>query len=489
MPERAPELDPSLEVNPALAARIGRPRTVLDLGCGAGLNGMLARSAGARVTGVEANPALAERARHVLDEVIELDFADFEALGRALGERRFDLLLLPTALERVTNPAALLREASKYLASEGRLLCALRNPLAWTRRLGLPDASFGFGAMGGPAAALHEIDEARSWAAAAELELLEVGFTPLLARALRPLLPEDLYTTLSRDEERASGFRDWSIYDAYRHSVLPVETKAAALSPSLFAYQYVLVLRKPIERRALSLTVGMLTMDEEASIAKMIAEIRRFAPDARILCVDSSVKDRTPIIAEELGARVLRQLPPRGHGPAMELLMYEAANESDALVYLDCDFTYPAENIPKLRQIIEGGADVVNAARTRTRPQAMPLANYVANKAFVWCARALDGVPISDLHSGMRAYRSSVIQSFAFDGSGDALPIDTLLWPARSGYRVVEIPIEYQERVGASKLRKLAGTAWTFVRLARTLNVGQRANGSYERWGSGPSES
>jgi hypothetical protein len=173
----------------------------------------------------------------------------------------------------------------------------------------------------------------------------------------------------------------------------------------------------------------------------------------------------------------------------MELLMYEAANESDALVYLDCDFTYPAENIPKLRRILEGGADVVNAARTRTRPEAMPLANYLANKTFVWCARALDGVPISDLHSGMRAYRSSVIRSFAFDGSGDALPIDTLLWPARSGYRVVEIPIEYQERVGASKLRKLAGTAWTFVRLARTLNVGQRANGSYERWGSGPGES
>ena len=266
--------------------------------------------------------------------------------------------------------------------------------------------------------------------------------------------------------------------------MLPLETKAATLSPSLFAYQYVLVLRKPIQRRALSLTVGMLTMDEEPSVANMIAEIRRYAPDARILCVDSSVKDRTPIIAEQLGARVLRQLPPRGHGPAMELLMYEAANESDALIYLDCDFTYPAENIVKLRQILESGADLVNAARTRTRPQAMPLANYLANKTFVWCARAIDGVPISDLHSGMRAYRSSVIRSFAFDGSGDALPIDTLLWPARSGYRVVEIPIEYQERVGASKLRKLAGTAWTFVRLARTLNVGRRANGSYERWGT-----
>jgi hypothetical protein len=228
----------------------------------------------------------------------------------------------------------------------------------------------------------------------------------------------------------------------------------------------------------------MLTMDEEPSIARMMAEIRRYAPDAKILCVDSSVRDRTPFIAEELGARVLRQLPPRGHGPAMELLMYEAARESDALIYLDCDFTYPAENIPKIRGILEGGADLVNAARIRQRPEAMPLANYLANKAFVLCAQALNGVPISDLHSGMRGYRASVIRDFSFDGEGDALPIDTLLWPARSGYHTVEIPIDYQERVGVSKLRKVAGTVWTFVRLARTLQVGSRAHSGYDVWDS-----
>jgi len=487
-PAHAPRLDPCSEVNPALAARLGRPRTVLDLGCGAGTNGMLARSVGASVVGVEPDAELAERARRVLDQVIQLDPSNFEELERALAGRTFDLVLVPSSLERVFDPSPLLREAARYLAPEGRLLCALRNPSAWTRRLGLSDESFGFGSAAGAEPHLHELSEARSWAASAELELLEVAWTPLLARTLRPLLADDLYTTRSHAETSTTGFRDWSVYDAYRRSLLPLETKAAGLSPSLFAYQYVLVLRKRMKPRALSLTVGMLTMDEEPSIANMIAEIRRFAPDAEILCVDSSVKDRTPVIAERLGARVLRQLPPRGHGPAMELLMYEAAKQSDALIYLDCDFTYPASTIVSIRKILESGADVVNAARTRSRPDAMPLANYLANKTFVWCARALNGVPISDLHSGMRGYRSSVIRNFSFDGAGDALPIDTLLWPARSGYRVVEIPIAYQERVGASKLRKLAGTAWTFVRLARALQVGQRAHGSYERWTSAEEE-
>lgn len=244
------------------------------------------------------------------------------------------------------------------------------------------------------------------------------------------------------------------------------------------------IARRPPLPRPLSLTVGMLTMDEEASIAEMIERIREHAPDAKLLCVDSSIKDNTPEIARALGARVLRQLPPRGHGPAMELLMYEAARESDALIYLDCDFTYPPEDIPNLRGVLESGADVVNAARLRQRPATMPFSNYLANMTFVVCGRVLAGVPAADLHSGMRGYRSSVIRAFSFDGRGDALPVDTLLWPARRGFRVVEIPLQYRERVGVSKLRKFSGTAWTFVRLLRTLKVGARRADRYEIWRS-----
>jgi hypothetical protein len=95
-------------------------------------------------------------------------------------------------------------------------------------------------------------------------------------------------------------------------------------------------------------------------------------------------------------------------------------------------------------------------------------------------AHALHGIPTVDVHSGMRAYRSSVIRAFDFDGEGDALPIDTLLFPAKCGYRVVEMPICYNERVGTSKLRKLAGTAWTLIRLGRALSVGQRKGERFE---------
>jgi len=224
----------------------------------------------------------------------------------------------------------------------------------------------------------------------------------------------------------------------------------------------------------------MLTMDEEESIERMMKEIRRVAPDAQILCVDSSMKDQTPFIAERMGARVVRQLPPRGHGPAMEVLMYEASKQSDALVYLDCDFTYPPDVIPAFERFSRAGRRRERRPHAHA-PEAMPLPNYLANKSFALLAQATAGAKVADLHSGMRATDRRSSGHF-FRWRGDAIPIDTLLWPAKCGYRVVEVPIDYQERVGFSKLRKLAGTVWTFIRLAKTLKVGGRSGGHYEVW-------
>jgi hypothetical protein len=75
--------------------------------------------------------------------------------------------------------------------------------------------------------------------------------------------------------------------------VRPLEDLVANRAPGLLAFQHVVVARKPVVPRKLSLTIGMLTMDEERAIRPMIEEIRRVAPDASILCVDSSTKDQT----------------------------------------------------------------------------------------------------------------------------------------------------------------------------------------------------
>ena len=468
------------EQNIALTSAIGRPRTVLDVGCGLGFNGAAALEAGASVVGIEGDAKRAAKARRLLGDVIAADPNDFESVARVLGQRRFDLILFADVLEYAPDPVAFIRFYAGYLEREGRVLISLRNRTAWNVLIAVTSPKLGYRA--GQPGRLFSHAEATDVVQQAGLDVLHVAHNPMLARAIRPLVVEGGWVLPPPAEETGSAYRDLPVYRAYRTFVRPWEDALARVAPELFSYQHVVVARKAPVPGPLSLTVGMLTMDEEDSIERMMLEIKRVAPDAKILCVDSSMKDQTPVIAERMGARVIRQLPPRGHGPAMELLMYEAAKQSEALIYLDCDFTYPPDVIPEIRKILESGVDVVNAARTRTKPEAMPLPNYVANKSFALLAQATAGPKVADLHSGMRGYRASVIRAFDFDGEGDAIPIDTLLWPAKCGYRVVEVPIDYQERVGFSKLRKLAGTVWTFIRLAKTVGVGDRSASHYEVW-------
>lgn len=218
----------------------------------------------------------------------------------------------------------------------------------------------------------------------------------------------------------------------------------------------------------MKLTVSMITMNEEGAVAKVIRDIRRVAPDAEILLVDSS-KDRTAEIAEGLGCRVIRQLPPQGYGPAMDRAVREGSGE--IVITLDCDDTYPVEEIPKLVALIEEGHDVVNTTRVWRRPKAMPLANFLANRVFALAARVLHGIRTTDVHSGMRAYRKSMIGQMQWSPKGPALPVDMLVMPYRMGYRVIEIPIDYRERIGNTTLHRFSSTLWTFKRLWNARRV------------------
>ena len=214
----------------------------------------------------------------------------------------------------------------------------------------------------------------------------------------------------------------------------------------------------------MKVTVSMITMNEEGAIAKVVGDIRRVVPDAEILVVDSS-RDRTPEIASGLGCRVLSQFPPEGYGPAMNRAVREAAG--DVVITLDCDDTYPVDAIPRLLELIDNGNDLVNTTRVEKRPKAMPLANFLANRAFALVAHVVHGIRTTDLHSGMRAYRKSMIDQVRWSEFGPALPVDMLLIPYRRGFRIAEIPIEYHERIGVTTLRRFSRTWWTLKRIWR----------------------
>jgi len=213
-------------------------------------------------------------------------------------------------------------------------------------------------------------------------------------------------------------------------------------------------------------SVAMITMNEAAAVALVIEQIRKVVPDAEILIVDSS-KDQTAEIATSLGARVIKQFPPRGYGRAMELALRSSAGK--VVVTLDCDNTYPAEIIPELAgKILDGTHDIIDASRLESKPRSMPWANYLANAGFALIASVLFGRRLTDLHSGMRAYRKTMVDELKFDASGPALPVDLLLIPIKLNYNVGNRFISYRDRIGVSTMDPLPSAWWTLKRILRT---------------------
>jgi SAM-dependent methyltransferase len=464
------------EINFELARAIGRPRTVLDVGCGRGQNGELAKQKGARVVGIESWGPSVEGARNRLDEVIDADIETDDAAQRLEG-RRFDLILFGDVLEHTRHPEAVLARFLPFLEDGGHTIVSLPNVAAWTVRLGLLGGKFDYAQSG-------ILDEthlrfftrktAKRLVENAGLELLWVGLNPMIVRSALGVIRK-LVLSSSNGEGDPGELRNNPLYKEYLRWVRPLEGQLAAALPGTLSFQTVVVARKRPARRKQSLTVGMISMNEEGAVGGVIDDIRRQVPDAEILLVDSS-KDRTPQIAAERGARVIRQFPPKGYGPAMHRLLYEC--RTDVIVTLDCDGTYPADRIQELRTLVEEGADLVNATRTRRHPKAMPLPNYVANRLFAATAQVIHGLRTTDVHSGMRAYRMSMLRGIDTDPNGPALPVDLMVIPARLGYRIVEVEIPYFERIGATTLQRYTSTVWTFRRLFRaSVGAGARARG------------
>lgn len=209
----------------------------------------------------------------------------------------------------------------------------------------------------------------------------------------------------------------------------------------------------------------MITLDEEKAVAKVITSIQAVVPEAEVLVVDSST-DRTAEIAESLGARVIKQYPPIGYGPAMECALRSAGGS--VVVTLDCDDTYPTERIPELRDLVlKDGWDVVDGNRLPRRPVAMKLQNYIGNWLLAALASVLFRTRLRDLHSGMRAYRASMLKELRFDAKGPALPVELLLRPLKSGYKVHTVPIEYKDRIGDSTMRPIETIYWSLRRIFR----------------------
>jgi len=202
-------------------------------------------------------------------------------------------------------------------------------------------------------------------------------------------------------------------------------------------------------------SVVMGTYNEKEAVGTVLSDIEQVT-DGRVevVCVDGST-DRTPEIAREHGARVIEQ-EPQGYGVAVRAALLAA--ERPVVVTTDCDDTYPMEQLPEFLDYINEGYDVVSGDRLYYGAEAMPALNRLGNHAFALLASVFLGERVHDTTTGMRAYRREVIEKIEWT-ENTGLSAELLVRPLAREYRVREVPIEYRERKGETKLDPIEGGA------------------------------
>lgn len=102
----------------------GNHERVLEIGGGAGGNAGWLRGHGARrIVGIELDPASADAARRVFDDVLE---GPVEEVLPAVCES-FDLVICADVLEHLANPGGVLAELAARLDPEGTLVASIPN--------------------------------------------------------------------------------------------------------------------------------------------------------------------------------------------------------------------------------------------------------------------------------------------------------------------------------------------------------------------------
>ena len=203
------------------------------------------------------------------------------------------------------------------------------------------------------------------------------------------------------------------------------------------------------------LSVVMGTYNEEEAIESVINDIDRVTDGrAEVVCVDGS-SDATPEIAREMGARVIEQ-EPQGYGVAVREALLSA--DRPVVVTTDCDDTYPMESLPDFLELINEGYDIVSGDRVSGGAETMPALNEFGNRVFALTASVLMLRRVHDTTTGMRAYRSEVIEEIEWT-ENTGLSAELLIRPLMRGYEVKEVEIEYDERLGETKLNPFTGGA------------------------------
>ena len=238
------------------------------------------------------------------------------------------------------------------------------------------------------------------------------------------------------------------------------------------------------------------TYNEKENIEKMIRKVFSLSVPSHVLIVDDGSPDGTPEIVKGLmnefsGKLFIEERKGKQglgtayiHGFNWALKKKPALSGAEGYEYIfemDADFSHNPEDLIRLREACVKGADVavgsryVNGGKIKNWPVDRIMMSYFASvyvRTVLW-------VNIHDTTAGFKCYRRRVLEVIDFEKIkflGYAFQIEMKYTALKLGFKVVEVPITFTDRVeGVSKMStKIFKEAFWGVLQMRTKKIEKR---------------
>jgi glycosyltransferase involved in cell wall biosynthesis len=216
-------------------------------------------------------------------------------------------------------------------------------------------------------------------------------------------------------------------------------------------------------------------LNEERSIAGVIAEIRAADPEFDVIVIDDGSTDRTSAIAAESGAHVITLPFNLGIGGAVQTgYQYARDHDFDLAVQVDGDGQHdPAEIGKLLEPIFDGRADMVVGTRFAegggyrgTRLRRIGIHLFAAIVSLMVRAR------VTDTTSGFRAVNRKGIRLFAADYPHDYPEVEATVLLARHRLKMVEVPVQMRVRETGNSSITAFQSVYYMVKVLLALFIG-----------------
>ena len=205
---------------------------------------------------------------------------------------------------------------------------------------------------------------------------------------------------------------------------------------------------------SIDLSVVIPAYNEEGRLPDAIRKVTGFLDNqdlvAEVLLVENGSRDRTGEIANAASRsdsriRALHVALP-GKGRAVRAGILDSRGR--VVIFCDADFSMPVEEIVRLSDAIEAGADIAIGSRevTGARRIGEPWRRHLMGRVFNMLVRVLAVPRLADTQCGFKAFRRPVAQDLfrrqILDGW--AFDVEVLFLANRAGYTVCEVPITWR---------------------------------------------